>query len=149
MKKSLKIVFLCLIAAFALLQFVPVKRDNPPGPDTFTAPADVKAIVKKACYDCHSNSTKWPWYAHVAPASWTAASHVREARARLNLSNWARMTAEKQKRKSLKIADEIEEGGMPLPMYLKMHPEARLSEKEKQTIAKWARGLNDHTDSGR
>lgn len=137
--KTVKTIIIIVAAAFIAIQFVPVNRDNPAGPDTFNAPADVKKIIERSCYDCHSNKTRWPWYAHVAPVSWAVAGHVHEGRRRLNFSNWQNMPAKNQWSKREILSDEIEEGGMPLPQYLPMHPDARLSEKEKQAVYKWAR----------
>jgi hypothetical protein len=136
--KTVKIIVLIIAAGFIALQLVPVKRDNPAGPDTFDAPPEVKRIVVRSCYDCHSNRSRWPWYAYVAPVSWSVAGDVHNARKRLNFSNWSSMTEEKRRSKIADMKEEIESNGMPLPRYLKMHPDARLTSQEKQTIYKWA-----------
>lgn len=135
--KILKTMVLILVIAFAAIQLVPVKRDNPSGKDTFTAPANVKEIIVRSCYDCHSNETRWLWYTYVAPISWIGADHVHEAREEMNLSNWAKLPPEKQKRKMWSMLEHIEEGEMPLSHYLTFHPEARISKKDLQILREW------------
>ena len=80
MKKLQKYAVLALAAVFVAIQLVPVHRDNPPVASDLDAPADVKSILRRACYDCHSNETRWPWYAYVAPVSWLVAHDVEEGR---------------------------------------------------------------------
>lgn len=140
--KIIKTAALAAAVALVAIQLAPVKRDNPAGPDTFNAPAAVKTIVKRSCYDCHSNETVWPWYTRIAPISWLIAGHVREAREELNFSNWNKLTEKRQNKKREKICDEITEGVMPLPQYVKLHKNARLSEADKKTLCDWA-GANE------
>ncbi|MDH5429724.1 MAG: heme-binding domain-containing protein, partial [Nitrospirota bacterium] len=78
------------------IQFIPVNRTNPPMEEEIVALPDVKAILKRACYDCHSNETIWPWYSQVAPASWLLAWDVAEGREELNFSTWNRYTQKKR-----------------------------------------------------
>lgn len=121
---------------FAALQILPVgaPRDNPP---VVVEPAwdspRTRELFARACADCHSNETRWPWYSRVAPVSWLVAHDVAGGREHLNVSEWNR----KQK-DAHEAAEEVEEGQMPLPIYLPMHPEARLSPGEK---AELVRGL--------
>jgi hypothetical protein len=83
----------------------------------------VAAVLERACADCHSNETPWPWYARISPASWLMASHVRRGRAQLNLSySWSIDDNEKGE-----IADAVAAGTMPPPSYLWLQPEAKLS----------------------
>ena len=79
-----------VLAALVLLsiQFVPIARTNPPIEADLAAPAEIKDILRRACYDCHSHETKWPWYSRVAPLSWWVAAHVEKGRADLNFSHW-------------------------------------------------------------
>ena len=135
--KIVKIIVLILALAFIAIQLVPVKRDNPAGKDTFNAPANVKEIIVRSCYDCHSNQTRWLWYSYVAPISWIASDHVHEAREEMNLSNWAKLPPEKQKRKMWSMLEHIEEGEMPLSHYLTFHPEAKLSKKDRDVMREW------------
>jgi len=87
------------------------------------------ALVRRACYDCHSNETTWPWYSYVAPASWLIAHDVDEGRSRLNFSD-----ASNIRRSTSDITEEIQEGGMPPAQYLLLHPDAKLTDAEKQQL---------------
>ena len=123
---------------FLLSQAVPVKRDNPPVTAEVTAPDDVKAILKKACYDCHSNETKWPGYSRVAPVSWFVAHHVHEGRENVNFSTWSRLTDDARSDTLRAIAKEVRKGEMPISNYTWLHPEARLSDEQRKRIVDWA-----------
>lgn len=87
------------------------------------------ALVRRACYDCHSNETVWPWYSYVAPVSWLVYSDTMEGRSRLNFSEWNRPQLS-----AGEMVSKIQEGEMPPFQYLPMHPEARLSSAEKQQL---------------
>ena len=120
------------------IQFVPVSRTNPPVVAEIEAPADVHAILKRACYDCHSNETKWPWYAYVAPVSWLIEKDVRQGRKRMNFSEWGNYHPDRQESKIQEILEQVEAGTMPLSIYLPMHPEAKLSDAERALLKQWA-----------
>ena len=126
-------IFLWVIIAIVLLglliQLIPLpgRGHNPAvaaGPKWDSA--QTAALVKRACYDCHSNETVWPWYSYVAPVSWLIYNDVMEGRSRLNFSEWNR-----PQRGAGEIVGMIQEGEMPPLQYLPMHPEARLSSAEK------------------
>jgi hypothetical protein len=127
------------IAVAALIQLVPVRRDNPPVRSEVDAPREVKAILERSCYDCHSHRTRWPWYSHVAPVSWLVAYDVREGRDEVNFSDWPAFDLEKQDDLLKHIAKQVDRRKMPLPIYLAMHPTARLSEEERRIVVDWAR----------
>ena len=120
------------------IQFIPVNRTNPPMEEEIVALPDVKAILKRACYDCHSNETIWPWYSQVAPASWLLAWDVAEGREELNFSTWNRYTQKKRDKIIKEIWEEVEEGEMPPWFYLPLHPDARLSENDHSVLRAWA-----------
>ena len=124
---------------FLALQFVPVDRANPPVQLDVDAPGEVSAILRRACYDCHSHETRWPWYSHVAPLSWWIAEHVEHGRADLNFSQWPMFDLVEQGMALEDIEEQIRKGEMPLKNYLILHPEARLSEQERVTLLDWAR----------
>jgi len=128
-----------LCVAFLAVQFVPVTRTNPPIEGDVTAPADVKAVLRRACYDCHSNETTWPWYSHVAPVSWLVADDVNHGRSHVNFSMWNRLTPADQAKVMRNAGEEVEAGEMPLWYYLPMHPMARLSDADKALVREWAR----------
>ena len=120
------------------IQFIPVNRTNPPMEEEIVALPDVKAILKRACYDCHSYETIWPWYSQVAPASWLLAWDVAEGREELNFSTWNRYTQKKRHKILKEIWEEVEEGEMPPWFYLPLHPDARLSENDHSVLRAWA-----------
>jgi hypothetical protein len=116
---------------FLLMQFVPVfKRTNPllVGEPPWDSDR-TRELARRACFDCHSNETRWPWYAHVAPIGWFLVSDVEEARGTFNLSDWHPGDISGQK-----AANRISSGEMPLPRYLMFHPVARLNETEKEQL---------------
>ena len=130
------------IAAGVLLvaaQFVPVERSNPPVETEVPAPQAVRDILRRSCYDCHSNETVWPWYSNVAPVSWLVAHDTNEGREHLNFSTWNRLNDEDRRHAFEEIGEEVESDAMPLPIYFPMHPEARLSAADKAAIAAWVR----------
>src|SRR5260370_21785207 len=89
--KIIKLIVVLAAVALIVAQFFRVDRSNPPVASDLRAPPDVKGILRRACYDCHSNETRWPWYTHVAPVSWLMAYDVHEGRHRLNYSNWGKL----------------------------------------------------------
>lgn len=123
----------------AVIQVIPARRTNPPVRADVRAPADVKGILRRACYDCHSHETRWPWYSRVAPVSWWVVSHVNEARGDLNFSEWPSFDPELAGMALRDIDTQVAAGKMPLPSYAILHPGARLSEDERQTLIRWAR----------
>jgi len=126
------------LAVIALLiQAVPVERTNGPVEQDAGAPPPVGGILKRACYDCHSNETVWPGYSRVAPVSWLVGHDVHEGRSELNFSTWGRYDATARRRKLKRAAEEVAGGDMPPIYYTWMHPEARLSSADKAALAAW------------
>ena len=123
------------------IQFIPVARSNPPEVGDPQAPMAIVRLLKLACYDCHSNQTRWPWYSYVAPASWVVSRHVMEARQRLNFSEWEAYASDPDtaSHKLAEIADQVSSGKMAPWYYRAMHSEARLSRAERQQLIRWAR----------
>lgn len=138
MKKSLLALLALFFGVFLALQLVPVERSNPAVTAPLEAPAEVEAVLRRSCFDCHSNETRWPWYAYVAPVSWLVADDVHEAREEMNFSRWGELPAEERAELREEIREEVAEGEMPLPKYLYMHPEARLSAEEKALLRSWS-----------
>jgi hypothetical protein len=95
-------------------------------------------VLARACGDCHSNRTDWPWYSHVPPVSWWIAQHVREGRERLDFSEWDTYSQWQRQDKLESICGLISTGRMPPWQYTAMHPEARLTEKDKEAVCAWA-----------
>lgn len=129
-----------LLVLLVLAQLVPVARGNPPVVSEVDAPPEVLTVLRKACYDCHSNETVWPWYSRVAPVSWLVARDVNEGREALNYSTWGSYPAEERAEGRDETWEEVAEGEMPLGVYLLMHPGARLSETDRAALRSWAAG---------
>jgi hypothetical protein len=146
MKTILKWLMIILVIGLAVAQFFPMARTNPP----FTAaqtienvvnvPPDVHATLMRACGDCHSNLTEWPWYSHVAPMSWLVVGHVDDGRRHINLSTWVRPGKEpKDSIDRLKaMCDEVQSGGMPLTSYTLIHWNSKLSADDVKRICEWS-----------
>lgn len=132
----------CVVLAFGILQLIPVERSNPPVEEVVDAPPAAMKVLREACWDCHSNETVWPWYAWVAPVSWTVGNDVVVARSKMNLTTWNRYDADRRVHLVRKIVREVEEGAMPLPIYLAMHPEADLASGDLDTLRAWAATLD-------
>lgn len=100
-------------------------------------PEHIQTILKTSCYDCHSNESTYPWYTNVAPISWWVKQHINEAREELNFSEWTSYPLKKQKHKLEEVYEEVEEGEMPLPSYLIVHSEAKLTTEQKNELVAW------------
>jgi hypothetical protein len=139
MKQALKHVGIAVIVILLALQFVPVEKINPPDHGEAGAPAEVRALLRRACFDCHSNETVWPWYASVAPISLLIARDVNKGRREVNFSIWNQYDDKRKARKRREIAKEVEKGSMPLRYYLALHHDAKLTAAERDLIVKWAK----------
>lgn len=134
---------------FLGLQAAPVgaPRVNPPVDLKLTIHADpsvpqpVKDILGRSCRDCHSNSTVWPWYSRVAPASWFVAQDVANGRRALNFSEWGARKPPAQVALAAAACANVRSGRMPLPRYLLLHPGARLNEAEKHVLCAWSEDM--------
>lgn len=130
MKRFLRIGGIVLLALLILIQFIPIDRTNPlVTREVKWDSADTRALAQRACFDCHSNETVWPWYSYVAPISLRVADHVEEGRTVLNFSAWDQPNKDFDE-----IEKEVNEGGMPLSDYLLMHSEAKLTDAEKEQL---------------
>ncbi len=128
------------VLAISLLQLIKVNIPDPPKSspaDEIKAPQKVMTLLKRSCYDCHSSSTKWPWYSDIAPASFEVRGHVKDGRAWLNFKIWNQYSHKKQQKRLKGIVKTIDYE-MPLPSYLYIHKDARMSRKERTLIKKWA-----------
>jgi hypothetical protein len=141
--KIVKVLILVLIVVMIAIQFIPGGiPDNKPednrtlAHDTLVSP-DVLAILKKSCFDCHSNQTDFPWYASIAPSSWLLADHINEGRKNLNFSEWQDFSKRKKVGKLEDIQEQVKKGEMPLKSYTLIHKKAVLSPEEIETLIKW------------
>ena len=142
-KLSLKrIGFACIILFIVIQVFRINKTINPVNEQTdFMAVTqtnpEVATILKNACYDCHSNQPTYPWYTNVAPVSWWIKNHINEGSKHLNFSIWQTYTVKRKDHKLEECVEMIEEGEMPMNSYTWMHPEAKLTDAQKQLLIDW------------
>lgn len=95
--------------------------------------------LARACGNCHSDQTNWPWYSHVAPLSWWIGNHVREGRTELNFSQWTTYAAHRKRNELDSICGVISNGKMPPMAYTAVHPEARLASRDKEAVCVWTK----------
>lgn len=112
-----------------------IKAENRRFPPTWEA--EPSRVFARACADCHSDHTDWPWYSHVVPVSWWIRQHVREGRQNLNFSEWEKYSAKQKRDKLESICGAIATGRMPPRLYIFMHPEAKVTEEDKGTVCDW------------
>jgi len=126
--------------ASIVIQLIPVSHTSPPVVSDLVAGPDVKAILRRSCYDCHSNETEWPWYAYIAPISWLITNDVEHGRAQFNFSKWGQYPKEKRRARADEMLDEIESADMPPKSYALVHRGVRPSVQEIELLKHWADG---------
>ena len=126
-------------ALLVLIQLVRPSQTNPPVTGKIQAPPEVAVLLERACNDCHSNETKWPWYSQVAPFSWLVSRDVKDGRKHLNFSEWENYEEGRKLKKLEEVAEEVEAGEMPMELYVPLHPEAKLSPDERRVLVEWAK----------
>ena len=142
MKTFLNILFWFLIV-FALIQFIPVNRTNKPVDakvdfvKVSNTPENVQQILKRSCYDCHSNETVYPKYAYVAPISWSIKNHVKKGKVFLNLSEWGTFNQDLKRSMLEKTVLSVKEYTMPMPGYVAQHPEAHLTKEDRTLLTEY------------
>lgn len=147
MKKVIKTTLVVLLVVLVLIQFYrPAKNDGPIDVPSdisvaYAVPADVMNVLHKACYDCHSNHTEYPWYNNIQPVALWLADHVKEGKEELNFSEFGTFKTKRKLKKLKEIVHEVEEGDMPLSSYTLIHNEAKLTPQEKQMLIDWAKAL--------
>jgi hypothetical protein len=143
MRKFLKPGALAVAVIFISVQFVRPNKTNPPVDQTHTIEAharvtpQVAGIFERACKDCHSNQTAWPWYARVAPVSWYVADHVEHGRREMNFSEWSTYDRERIDWLLGAMCMTAARGRMPLASYTRLHHTARLSPADIQILCAW------------
>ncbi|WP_242920344.1 heme-binding domain-containing protein [Pontibacter liquoris] len=132
-----------ILVLLVLMQFIRIDKTNPPVDPAkefvtiANPPQDVTLILRESCYDCHSNTTKYPWYSNVAPVSWFLKNHIDEGRRELNFSEWGSYTAKKANHKLEEAIELVENGEMPMTSYTLLHAEAKLTKEEKEKLISW------------
>lgn len=148
-KRIVRLILLVLLLIFVVLQFIPVDRSVPeydPAHDfvsVVSPPAHLAPIIREACYDCHSYETEYPWYSYVAPVSMWLQNHIDEAREHVNFSLWHTYNAEDKDEALEDCTEMVDSGSMPLKSFTWMHPEARLTDEEREELATWFDGARD------
>jgi hypothetical protein len=142
-------VFAVVLILLVGAQFIGANRTNPPSKPgasllgLSSTPPGVRAIFDRSCRDCHSNDTRWPWYSHVAPVSWFLLSHVNGGRDRLNYSQWTSYNSDEQDKFLGGMCSLPKKGRMPLPSYLWIHRDAKLSDADVKTLCTWSDKMRD------
>ena len=148
--KTIKKILIALLVLLVAIQFYRPEKNEAEVLDVVafeaeTRPsAEVKAVLKTKCYDCHSNKTTYPWYAEVAPISFWIAHHVEEGNEHFNASQWETYDAKKRDHKLDELIEEVEEGEMPLSEYTWTH--GGITENEKEAIIAWAQKARENYD---
>lgn len=144
MLRRIQIVIIVAVLLLLAIQLYRPSTTNPVSDRTqdirsiLTVEPKVASVIDRSCGDCHSNQTVWPWYSHVAPASWLVVSDVNRGRAAMNLSDWGKYSAKQQKEHLEGVCSEVSQGEMPAVQYALMHPDARLTAAEKTAVCGWA-----------
>jgi hypothetical protein len=146
MKKK---IFLLLIVILIGIQFIRPEKNLSTHvfatdiSNVYATPQSVSVILKKACRDCHSNNTVYPWYAEVQPVGLWLNNHVHEGKRELNLNEFGSYPVARQYKKLDDMIDEVREGEMPIGSYALIHTDARLTDEEKQTFIRWCEDTRD------
>ena len=151
-REMMKKILLGLLVIFVSIQFYrPAKNlSAAPGPNDLLvlhpAPPAVSRILTTACYDCHSNNTRYPWYAEVEPVGWWLTSHIHDGQRHLNFSEFGAYTRKQAAHKLDQISDQVGDHTMPLKSYTWIHRDARLSEAQIRQVTDWADALGAQFD---
>ncbi|OPB86518.1 cytochrome C [Elizabethkingia occulta] len=146
--KAIKKIFLAGIILLLVLQFFqPVRnidKGRAPSSDFMQvskAPITIQHTLLNSCYDCHSNNTHYPFYSYVQPIGYLLEKHIRNGKQELNFNEWGNYSSRKKRNKLSAIREQIESSKMPLPSYLILHQNAKLSEPQKQELLKWIKSV--------
>jgi hypothetical protein len=147
--KWYKKIFIALLVVLVLIQFFQPQKNTETNIteqhvyNVYSTPNEVKVILDKACNDCHSNNTNYPWYASIQPAAWWLNDHVKDGKKHLNFSIYKSYNLRRQYHKMEEIIDEVKDNGMPLDSYTWIHRNAKLSTEEKASLTNWAQSIID------
>ena len=143
----MKKILIIIIVSFILIQFFPIDKNNPvatPKMDFLQikdTPEKTANLIRNSCYDCHSNESKYPWYANIQPFGWFLENHIQEGRKELNFSTFIKLPVAVQNHKFDETIEMVEKKEMPLESYtfLGLHKEANLTDQQRQLIITWAK----------
>ena len=142
-RKLFKRILLILLIMFVLIQFIRPKKNNGNATTTtdithfISIPDTVMSILKRSCYDCHSNHTNYPWYAEISPTSLLLARHIKRGKKELNFSDFSQYNRRRMKSKLSSIDEQVENRDMPLKSYLLLHRNAELNDDQIELIKNW------------
>lgn len=143
-----KRILIIIVILLVIAQFIQPPHNNGPA-DTptdithaVTVPTDVMALLKKSCYDCHSNHTTYPWYSKITPVNWWLNNHINEGKRELNFSEFATYNERRKLKKLEEIGEQVEKKEMPLSSYTLIHTDAKLSDAQRQLIINWVKSVN-------
>ncbi|OSZ80851.1 cytochrome C [Chitinophagaceae bacterium IBVUCB2] len=145
----LKKILLFLLFALVVIQFIRPKKNKTEGPqpnyigNAFAIPADVKSILAKACNDCHSNNTNYPWYSNFQPVLWWLDKHIKDGKKHLNYDDYTNRSLRYQFHKMEETIEMVKEGEMPLNSYTWIHKDAKLTPEERSKLTSWANSIMD------
>lgn len=149
-KKILKVTALIIVVALVAVQLIPKHNDNDQSlaganfiGNKYVIPANVEVVLKKACYDCHSNNTRYPWYTSLQPVSYWLNDHIDEGKSKLNFSEFLTYPAWKQFHRMEDIEDEIKTDGMPLSSYTLIHRDAVIDDSTKNLLINWSKNVRE------
>ena len=149
MKRWLNLIFIVVLAILVGIQFIRPARNNvmqPTGKEIavrYPVPDSVERILQQSCYDCHSNNTRYPWYANVQPVGWFLNHHITEGKHELNFDEFAAYAPRKQFHKFEAMEHEVNDGDMPLESYLLIHRDAKLSPEQTAMLVAWSKAMRD------
>ena len=138
-----KKILLAIVFFFIALQFIQPARNNngqvlpTDFTNTYAVPAGVRTLLRNACYDCHSNNTRYPWYVNTEPLAWIMTGHIKDGKEKLNFSEFGGYPARRRISKLKGIANSIKDDRMPLSSYKLMHKTSSLSQADKTLIIDW------------
>lgn len=145
----LKKILLVLLLALIIIQFIHPKPNKSPGDQpnyigkSFAIPDDVKGILAKACNDCHSNNTRYPWYSNIQPVDWWLTNHIHEGKRHLNFDEYTTGRLRAQYHRMEETIDQVKNNEMPLNSYTWIHKDAILKQDEKDRLIAWAQSVMD------
>ena len=142
----IKKIFIVLLAALVILQFIRPAKNNKGNKEfaitkKYDMPDNVKVVFDKACADCHSNNTKYPWYTNIQPLGYWINNHIKEGKREINFDEFTNKEVKFQYGKLKEAIEQIEEGEMPLSSYTIIHKEAKLSKEEKDILTNWFQSI--------
>ncbi|WP_020596646.1 heme-binding domain-containing protein [Spirosoma panaciterrae] len=142
-------ILIALLVILVLIQFFRPEKNQASGmsPNDITTkyavPANVQTVLKRSCYDCHSNNTTYPWYNNIQPVAWWLSHHIDEGKRELNFSEFATYQPKRARHKLDEIEEVVNEGSMPIGSYLWIHGDAKVTPEDAKLLADWAKGLKN------